>query len=211
VIEIPEVVRHQAVNVGADDWLANLNDIVAELATSWSIIVGATFPDATEAYVAEAVRDDGELLVLKIHIPREGGFAQSEITTLRLANGDSCVLLVDYDVTLGALLLERLGPSLRDLALPIDRRHEILCCVAERMWRPAPDCGLPNGRLHEAELRIQLQPGDLMIFNNMAVAHGRRGTRQQGELRQRVYGRRLHAEAQSQLRDGVLAAFRGRQ
>ena len=66
-------------------------------------------------------------------------------------------------------------------------------------------------RLHEAELRIQLQPGDLMIFNNMAVAHGRRGTRQQGELRQRVYGQRLHAEAQSQLRDGVLAAFRGRQ
>ena len=146
MIEIPEVVRHQAVNVGADDWLANLNDIVAELATSWNIIVGATFPDATEAYVAEAVRDDGELLVLKIHIPREGGFAQSEITTLRLANGDSCVLLVDYDVTLGALLLERLGPSLRDLALPIDRRHEILCGVAERMWRPAPDCGLPNGR-----------------------------------------------------------------
>jgi hypothetical protein len=62
VIEIPEVVRHQAVNVGADDWLANLNDIVAELATSWNITVEATFPDATEAYVAEAVKGDGELL-----------------------------------------------------------------------------------------------------------------------------------------------------
>ena len=146
VIEIPEVVRHQAVNVGADDWLASLSDIVSELATSWNITVGTTFPYATEAYVAEAVRDDGELLVLKIHVPREGGFAQSEITTLRLANGDGCVLLVDFDVALGALLLERLGPSLRDLALPIDRRHEILCGVAERMWRPAPDCGLPNGR-----------------------------------------------------------------
>jgi streptomycin 6-kinase len=146
MIDIPDVVRDQAVAVGADDWLANLSDIVAELATSWNITVGTTFPDATEAYVAEALRDDGELLVLKIHIPREGVFAQSEITTLKLANGDGCVLLVDYDVALGALLLERLGPSLHDLALPIDRRHEILCGVAERMWRPAPDCALPNGR-----------------------------------------------------------------
>ena len=147
MIDIPEVVRRQAVAVGADDWLANLGDVVAELATSWNFTIGTTFPNATEAYVAEAFREDGEPLVLKIHISREGGYAESEITTLKLANGDGCALLVDHDVTLGALLLERLGPSLHDLALPIDRRHEILCGVAERMWRPAPDCGLPNGRL----------------------------------------------------------------
>ncbi|HUZ40168.1 MAG TPA: hypothetical protein VMU68_02085, partial [Acidimicrobiales bacterium] len=91
MFEIPEVVRHQAVNVGADDWLASLSDIVSQLSTSWNITVGTTYPDATEAYVAEAVRDNGELFVLKIHIPREGGFAQSEITTLRIANGDGCV------------------------------------------------------------------------------------------------------------------------
>ena len=104
VFEIPVVIRHQAVKVGADDWLASLSDIVSELATRWNISVGTTFPDSAEAYVAEAFRDDGELLVLKIRIPREGGFAQSEITTLRLANGDGCALLVDHDVTLGALL-----------------------------------------------------------------------------------------------------------
>lgn len=154
MIDIPEVMRRQAVAVGADDWLANLDNVVAELASSWNITVGTTFPNATEAYVAEAVRDSGELLVLKIHIPREGGFAQSEITTLRIADGDGCALLVDHDVTLGALLLERLGPSLHDLALPIDRRHEILCGVAKRMWRPAPDCGLPNGR---QKVRAQME------------------------------------------------------
>jgi len=154
VIDIPEVIRRQAVAVGADDWLANLDNVVAELASSWNITVGTTFPNATEAYVAEAVTDSGELLVLKIHIPREGGFAQSEITALRIADGDGCALLVDHDVTLGALLLERLGPSLHDLALPIDRRHEILCGVAKRMWRPAPDCGLPNGR---QKVRAQME------------------------------------------------------
>ena len=104
MIDIPEVVRRQAVAVGADDWLANLGDVVAELATSWNFTIGTTFPNATEAYVAEAFREDGEPLVLKIHISREGGYAESEITTLKLANGDGCALLVDHDVTLGALL-----------------------------------------------------------------------------------------------------------
>ena len=142
VIEIPGVVRRKAFNVGAGDWLENLDDVVAELATRWNITVGATFPDATEAFVAEAMRNNGESLVLKIHIPREGDFAQSEITTLQLANGDGCVPLLEHDVKFGALLLERLGPSLHDLDLPIERRHEILCGVAERMWRPVPECGL---------------------------------------------------------------------
>jgi len=44
--------------LGAHDWLASLSDIVSELATRWNIIIGTTFPDATEAYVPEAVRDD---------------------------------------------------------------------------------------------------------------------------------------------------------
>jgi streptomycin 6-kinase len=37
------------------------------------------------------------------------------------------------------------GRSLHELALPIGQRHEILCQAAERVWRPAPDCGLPTG------------------------------------------------------------------
>lgn len=43
------------------------------------------------------------------------------------------------------LLLERLGRSLHDLALPIGQRHEILCATAQRVWRPAAGCGLPTG------------------------------------------------------------------
>ena len=47
----------------------------------------------------------------------------------------------------GALLLERLGRSLHELALPIGRRHEILCSMASRVWCRAPDCGLPTGAM----------------------------------------------------------------
>jgi hypothetical protein len=62
-------------------------------------------------------------------------------------------------------------------------------------------------RPHDAEIEIPLQPGELLIFDNLAVAHGRRGTRQPGELRQRVFGHHLQPAAQSELRDSVLTAF----
>jgi Taurine catabolism dioxygenase TauD, TfdA family len=63
-------------------------------------------------------------------------------------------------------------------------------------------------RVKEAEVELDLQPGELLVFDNLAVAHGRRGTREPGELRQRVYGhRRLSRAAQCELRDRVLSAF----
>jgi hypothetical protein len=63
-------------------------------------------------------------------------------------------------------------------------------------------------RVSEVEVEVDLQPGELLVFDNLAVAHGRRGTRRPGELRQRVYGhRRLTPAAQCELRDRVLSAF----
>jgi streptomycin 6-kinase len=41
--------------------------------------------------------------------------------------------------------MERLGRSMFDLSIPLPRRHELLCSVAARLWRPAPDCDLPTG------------------------------------------------------------------
>jgi hypothetical protein len=58
------------------------------------------------------------------------------------------------------------------------------------------------------EVEIPLRPGDLLVFDNLAVAHGRRGGRQPGELHQRVYGHRLlPPAAQRALRNRFLAAF----
>jgi MFS family permease len=56
-------------------------------------------------------------------------------------------LLVAGAVTTVAVLSmrETRGRSLHELALPIGRRHEILCSLAQRMGRPAPDSGLPTG------------------------------------------------------------------
>lgn len=63
-------------------------------------------------------------------------------------------------------------------------------------------------RVDEVAIEICVRPGELLVFDNFAVAHGRRGTRQPGELHQRLYGHRaLSVEQQVELRDHVLTAF----
>ena len=55
---------------------------------------------------------------------------------------------------------------------------------------------------------VCLRPGELLVFDNLALAHGRRGARRPGELNQRVFGHRaLAVDQQVELRDRVLAAF----
>jgi streptomycin 6-kinase len=145
VIQVPEVVRQKVLAVGADVWLDDLPLLVARLEQEWGIAVGATYSGSTEAFVAEAICEDGTPAVLKLLVPRSGDAAENEIKVLRLTDGEGCVRLLREDAAHGALLLERLGRSLYELGLPIRRRHEILCSTATRVWRPAPDCALPTG------------------------------------------------------------------
>jgi hypothetical protein len=64
-------------------------------------------------------------------------------------------------------------------------------------------------RVEAVELDVRLLPGELLIFDNLALAHGRRGIRRPGELHQRVFGHPLlPVEEQAQVRDRVLTAFR---
>ena len=145
VIEVPAVVRNKARAAGADAWLEELPALVAGLAAEWSVVVGRTYEGGTEAYVAEATRTDGTPAVLKIVVPGAGNDVSNEVTALRLADGDGCPALYRSDPARGALLMERLGRPMFELGLPLSRRLDILCATAARMWRPAPDCGLPTG------------------------------------------------------------------
>jgi streptomycin 6-kinase len=145
VDDVPPTVRAKARAAGAYGWLDDLPAAVAALEREWSMTVGRAFTGSTEAYVARARLADGTPAVLKLLVPRGHRDAENEITVLRLADGDGCPRLLRHDAARGALLMERLGPSLYDLGRPIEERHEILCAAAERLWRPAPGCGLPTG------------------------------------------------------------------
>src|ERR1700722_14190676 len=156
---VSPAVRNKSLAADAGRWLRALPDLVAELEREWSITVGRSYEDTTEAFVAEATLADGTPAVLKLHIDRLGDHAGNEITVLRLAAGEGCARLLRDDATRGALLEERLGRSLHQLTLPIARRHEILCSAAARVWRPAPGCALPTGA-DKARKLTDLIPAD---------------------------------------------------
>jgi streptomycin 6-kinase len=142
---LPEVVRNRALACGATAWLDELPELVAELERDWSITLGRAYGGGTEAFVAQVTLADGSDAVLKLLIPRATNDVTKEVTALRLADGVGCVRLLRDDESRSALLLERLGPSMYDLDLPIAERHQKLCAAAQKIWRPAPDCGLPTG------------------------------------------------------------------
>jgi streptomycin 6-kinase len=145
VIELPDAVRNRAIAEGHAGWVDALADLVDELQRDWSIEVGRAYDEGTEAFVADAVFADGTAAVLKVLVPRRGeGIDDHEATVLRLADGDGCASLYQEDADRGALLMERLGPSMFALALPYEQRLPALCDAASKIWRPAPDVGLPT-------------------------------------------------------------------
>jgi streptomycin 6-kinase len=145
VTNVPSVVANKARLYEAHQWLDALPETLAALEESWGLKVGAPFTDATEALVCDVVLDDGARAVLKLPIPRGDESFHHEVTVLRLANGEGCAKLLRVDERQSAMLLERLGVTLRSLALPLSQRLEILCATSQPLWRKAPKSGLPTG------------------------------------------------------------------
>jgi streptomycin 6-kinase len=143
-LRVPKAVANAAAACGADEWLRDIPRLVAELEALWSVSVERPYPDATEAFVAEVSLGNGTPAVLKLRIPHDRA-ARDEITTLQLAEGRGCVGLLRHDTARGALLLERLGPSLYELGRPLTQRLEVLVSTVATVWRPATGSGLPTG------------------------------------------------------------------
>jgi streptomycin 6-kinase len=145
-LDIPDEVRNKVVADGDAAWLDELPSVVASVAREWSLTIGATLRGGHAALVVEASLADETPAVLKIGVPgtrRELGF---EAAALRLADGDGCARLLREDLDRGALLLERLGAALCDVVQDPATRHDMLCDVAVRLWRPVgPEVDLPTG------------------------------------------------------------------
>lgn len=152
MLVVPDLVRAKAVAAGAEGWLVGLPDLVAALAEEWGLVVGDPFADGTEAYVAAATLVDGTPGVLKVCVPRPLDAGRREIAVYRLAGGDGCATLLRHDVDREALLLERLGPPMASLGLPLEERLSALVDAAAQVWRPAPDADLPSGAAKARDL-----------------------------------------------------------
>jgi streptomycin 6-kinase len=139
-LDIPEKVRRTALARGEDGlaWLAGLGELVAELEHEWDLSIGRTFSTGTEAFVAEAVTADGRQGVLKIPIPGLDP-SRRELRTLLAANGRSYVQVLRHEMARGVMLLERLGPQLHQLGLPVDAQIALICATLQDAWTQLPD------------------------------------------------------------------------
>ena len=145
MFSIPPIVRRKAEAEGVSWWLDEIPGMVHALREDWSLTIDSLLSGGTESMVFDAETFDGDALVLKLILPRDEAAVANEITALRLAGGDGCALLLRFDESKGALLLERLGRSLYELDFPVEKRHEVLADTLKHVWRPAPHCGLPTG------------------------------------------------------------------
>lgn len=125
-------------------WVSGLRDMVAALERDWRIRVGRVIEGGSEAYVARALTDSGEPAVVKIRMPHDDSFVH-EVNVLAAAAGRGYPKLLKRDDARCAILIERLGPSLDSLGLPIDEQIRIVCETLREAWIPAgPDLGLPT-------------------------------------------------------------------
>ncbi|PKQ24228.1 MAG: hypothetical protein CVT65_04005 [Actinobacteria bacterium HGW-Actinobacteria-5] len=146
MLDIPDQVRNKVIADGNTPWLDELPLVVESLAQEWSLTIGATLRGGHAALVVEATLADGTAAVLKVGVPGTRRDLTFEATALRLADGNGCASLLGVDLDRDALLLERLGTALYNVVPDPATRHNILCDVAVRFWRPVgPDADLPTG------------------------------------------------------------------
>ena len=84
-------------------WLEALPSLLGRLEVEWSIKIGRLFPNATEAFVSEAVTASGQPVALKIPI---AGLAKAgrERSLLQAASGRGYVRLLRHDTSSGAII-----------------------------------------------------------------------------------------------------------
>jgi streptomycin 6-kinase len=150
-VDLPPLVRERAANHGATGrrWLDELPVVVARLVERWQLELGDTYAGGTAGYVAACTGADGAPLVLKVAMPLDADEHEAftrAVHVHRLADGRGCVWLVDADTEASALLLERLGPNLASLDLPLPDMLTAIASTLREFWRPvAPDGVLQSG------------------------------------------------------------------
>ena len=133
-------------------WLEALPSLLGRLEVEWSIKIGRLFPNATEAFVSEAVTASGQPVALKIPI---AGLAKAgrERSLLQAASGRGYVRLLRHDTSSGAMLLERLGLQLATLDFPIEDQIRVICRTLQDAWMPMPPCAeFPTGAAKASDM-----------------------------------------------------------
>ncbi len=123
----------------ATAWLKRLPEAVADLSNRWRIVVGLPFDEESGScsWVAPAELEDGTRSVLKLGMPHMEGL--HELHGLRFWAGNPMVRLLQSDVALNAMLLERCEPGTLLRTLPEPDQDVVIAGLLRRLWRAPPE------------------------------------------------------------------------
>jgi streptomycin 6-kinase len=156
-LDVPALVRQRALANGpaARRWLTDLPETVRALADRWELRLGEPYGGGTSGYVVAATEGSGRECVLKIAMPLDTDHADMgddaspfdrSVLVHTLAGGQGCAELFAHDAPTQAMLLERLGPNLDELALPLPSLLGAVAATLRKFWRPVgDDVVLPTG------------------------------------------------------------------
>jgi streptomycin 6-kinase len=112
--------------------LAPLERIARDVAAEWGVALGEPFALAQYSYVAAA----GDTAVLKV-TPPEDDESDEEAEALQLWAGNGAVRLLRRDRSRRALLIERAGDDISNLAE--EEATRIAVATGLKLWRPAAE------------------------------------------------------------------------
>ena len=117
-------------------WAAALPGRLDDLCRRWSLRPRRRLPGGSASYLTTVLRADGSEAVLKVALPEPDPARYA--AALRAADGRGYVRLLEAEPATGALLLERLGPSLDHGGLGPEAQLAALAATLLRAWR-TPD------------------------------------------------------------------------
>jgi streptomycin 6-kinase len=124
------------------DWLESLPVIVADCAQRWSLNLQPHFENLSYNFVAPAVQAGSRAVVLKAGVVKDGVPDRellSEHDALSHFDGQGMVRLLDADLKVGVMLLERLTPGTPLKTIADDERAtRIAAEVMKALWKSAP-------------------------------------------------------------------------
>ena len=138
-MQLPETFISTIKNVYKKDgerFLAVLPFLIDEVSDRWGLTKVTPVPNLSFNFVAFANRGDDEV-ILKMGVPNPE--LTSEMTALKLFNGNGACQLLEHDEERGLLLLERLKPGKMLAELEDDEERTIIAAeVMSKLWRKVP-------------------------------------------------------------------------
>lgn len=142
-MDIPHVFQEKIINcfgIPGETWLHSLEAKTKEIAKKWGLILESPVNNLSYNYVINVKDKKKNEYILKMGLP--GFDFQNEVRTVQHYDGNGCAKVIQSDLEIGAMLLEKLKPG-KMLSAIQDEEVVIktFCEVWKSIRRPLPDTG----------------------------------------------------------------------